>query len=151
MPPHDERPIGTNYEDKGPKPDRGRFLRFDHIEFWVGNAKQAASYYCARLGFEPLAYQGLETGSRKVASHAVKQKDTIFVFKSAYEPGSEECRIMGEHLVAHGDGVKDVSFTVEDLDGIMEKCKEKGVSRNENGLHSFNYIKIGESCQRCLD
>merc|ERR1739844_472512 len=127
MPPNDDRPIGTNYEDKGPKPDRGRFLRFDHIEWWVGNAKQAASYYCTRLGFEPLAYQGLETGSRKVASHAVKQKDTIFVFKSAYEPGSEECRIMGQHLVAHGDGVKDVSFTVEDLDGIMEKCRQKGV------------------------
>jgi len=127
MPPNDDRPIGTNYADKGPKPDRGRFLRFDHIEWWVGNAKQAASYYCTRLGFEPLAYQGLETGSRKVASHAVKQKDTIFVFKSAYEPGSEECRIMGQHLVAHGDGVKDVSFTVEDLDGIMEKCRQKGV------------------------
>jgi len=127
MPPNDDRPIGTNYEDKGPKPDRGRFLRFDHIEWWVGNAKQAASYYCTRLGFEPLAYQGLETGSRKVASHAVKQRDTVFVFKSAYEPGSEECRTMGQHLVAHGDGVKDVSFTVEDLDGIMEKCRQKGV------------------------
>merc|ERR1712013_424559 len=127
MAPNDNRPIGTNYEDKGPKPERGRFLRFDHIEWWVGNAKQAASYYCARLGFEPLAYQGLETGSRKVASHVVRQKDTIFVFKSAYEPGSQECRTMREHLVAHGDGVKDVSFTVEDLDGIMEKCKAKGV------------------------
>jgi len=127
MAPNDSRPIGTNYEDKGPKPERGRFLRFDHIEWWVGNAKQAASYYCARLGFEPLAYQGLETGSRKVASHVVRQKDTIFVFKSAYEPGSEECRTMGEHLVAHGDGVKDVAFSVEDLDGIMEKCKAKGV------------------------
>jgi len=127
MAPNDDRPIGTNYEDKGPKPERGRFLRFDHIEWWVGNAKQAASYYCARLGFEPLAYQGLETGSRKVAAHAVKQRDTIFVFKSAYEPGSEECKVMGAHLVAHGDGVKDVSFTVEDLDGIMEKCKSKGV------------------------
>ena len=37
---------------------------------------------------------------------------------------------MGEHLVAHGDGVKDVSFTVEDIDGIMEQCKAKGVSDN---------------------
>merc|ERR1711942_627499 len=100
----------------GPKPERGRFLRFDHIEWWVGNAKPAASYYCARLGFEPLAYQGLETGSRKVASHVVRQRDTIFVFKSAYEPGSEECRTMGEHLVAHGEGVKDI-WTEEDVGG----------------------------------
>ena len=52
-----ERPIGTTYTDKGPKPDRGRFLKFDHIEWWVGNAKQAASHYCARFGFEPFAYQ----------------------------------------------------------------------------------------------
>ena len=52
-----ERPIGTTYKDKGPKPDRGRFLKFDHVEWWVGNAKQAASHYCARFGFEPFAYQ----------------------------------------------------------------------------------------------
>lgn len=122
-----------------------RFLKFDHVEWWVGNAKQAASHYCARFGFEPFAYQvkcrlrvtffclylllfkGLETGSRKVAAHAVKQKDTVFVFKSAYEPGSPECLAMGQHLVDHGDGVKDVAFHVEDLDGIMTKCKERGV------------------------
>ena len=67
--------------------------------------------------------QGLETGSRKVAAHAIKQRDTIFVFKSAYEPGSEECLVMGKHLVDHGDGVKDIAFHVEDLDGIMIKCK----------------------------
>merc|ERR1712179_107276 len=136
MAPNDNRPIGTNYEDKGPKPERGRFLRFDHIEWWVGNAKQAASYYCARLGFEPLAYQGLETGSRKVASHVVRQKDTIFVFKSAYEPGSEECKIMGEHLVAHGDGVKDVKdiWTEEDDGG---KVRFATVQTYGDTTHTF--------------
>lgn len=128
MAPTDDRPVGTNYTDKGPKPERGRFLRFDHIEWWVGNAKQAASYYCTRFGFEPMAYKGLETGNRDVACHVVKQRDTIFVFKSAYEPDSEITKIMGQHLVAHGDGVKDVAFTVEDLDGIMDKCKERGVN-----------------------
>jgi len=122
-----ERPIGTTYKDKGPKPERGRFLKFDHVEWWVGNAKQAASHYCARFGFEPFAYQGLETGSRKVAAHVVKQKDTLFVFKSAYEPGSPECLAMGQHMVDHGDGVKDVAFHVEDIEGIMVKCKERGV------------------------
>jgi len=121
-----DRPIGTNYTDKGPKPDRGRFISFDHIEWWVGNAKQAASYYCARLGFQPLAYKGLETGSRKVACHAVKQESVVFVFKSPYEPDSAESTIMGPHLVKHGDGVKDVAFTVEDLDGIVQKAREKG-------------------------
>jgi len=127
MAPNDDRPIGTNYTDKGAKPDRGRFIRFDHIEWWVGNAKQAASFYCTRFGFQPFAYKGLETGSREVACHVVKQRDTIFVFKSAYVPDAEITKIMGAHLVKHGDGVKDVSFSVEDLDGIMMKCKEKGV------------------------
>ena len=62
-----------------------------------------------------------------MAAHVVRQRDSIFVFKSAYEPGSAECEVMGRHLVAHGDGVKDVAFTVEDLDGIMVKCRERGV------------------------
>ena len=58
----------------------------------------------------------------------MKQKDTVFVFKSAYEPGSEECLAMGRHLTDHGDGVKDVAFTVEDLDGIMAGARARGVS-----------------------
>ncbi|KAH9631314.1 hypothetical protein HF086_012565 [Spodoptera exigua] len=62
----------TSYTDKGRKPEDGRFLAFDHLTFWVSNAKQAASYYVTRFGFEPLAYSGLETGSRKIASYAVR-------------------------------------------------------------------------------
>ncbi len=120
-------PIGTTYENKGPKPDKGKFLNFDHVEWWVGNAKQAASYYCARLGFEYFAYAGLETGQRKVASHVVKQGKAVFVFKSSYEPNSESTLEMGRHLTAHGDGVKDIAFSVEDLDAIMERAKKKGV------------------------
>ena len=58
----------------------------------------------------------------------MKQKDTVFVFKSAYEPGSEECLAMGRHLTDHGDGVKDVAFTVEDLDGIMAGARARGGS-----------------------
>merc|ERR1712080_414770 len=127
-----DRPVGTTYTNKGPKPEKGKFLSFDHIEWWVGNAKQAASFYCARLGFKPLAYKGLETGSRKVASHAVCQDKTIFVFKSAYEPDSPENITMGAHLVKHGDGVKDVAFAVEDLDGIVVTAVEKGAKLVKN-------------------
>lgn len=122
----EDRPIGTTYTDKGPKPEKGKFLNFDHIEWWVGNAKQAASHYCARFGFEHYAYRGLETGSRRVASHVVKQNDTVFVFKSSYDPDSEETRVMGEHLTKHGDGVRDISFSVEDLDAIMERARQRG-------------------------
>merc|ERR1712088_212099 len=110
------RPIGTTYSDKGPKPDKGKFLDFDHIEWWVGNAKQAASHYCVRFGFQPFAYKGLETGERKVACHAVKQNNTIFVFKSSYEPGTQETLTMGEHLTKHGDGAKVVKDIFEEED-----------------------------------
>lgn len=66
-------PFQTSYTDKGPKPEAGRFLCFDHVTFWVSNAKQAASFYVTRMGFEPLGYQGLETGSRQYCRHAVKK------------------------------------------------------------------------------
>ncbi|XP_022920227.1 4-hydroxyphenylpyruvate dioxygenase-like [Onthophagus taurus] len=113
----------TSYTDKGPKPQFGKFIAFDHLTFYVGNAKQAASFYVTRLGFEPLCYKGLETGCRKYAYHAVKQNKIIFVFVSSYEPGEGE---VGYHLMKHGDGVKDVAFAVEDLPRILMKAKEKG-------------------------
>lgn len=113
----------TSYTDKGPKPNGGKFIAFDHITFYVGNAKQAASYYTTRLGFEPLAYQGLETGHRQFAKHVVKQNKIIFVFVSAYDPYDT---LIGNHLVKHGDGVKDVCFEVEELDIIVKRAKEQG-------------------------
>ncbi|XP_077895358.1 4-hydroxyphenylpyruvate dioxygenase-like isoform X2 [Ictidomys tridecemlineatus] len=113
----------TTYTDKGAKPERGRFLHFHSVTFWVGNAKQAASFYCSKMGFEPLAYRGLETGFREVVSHVVKQGKIVFVFSSALNPWNKE---MGDHLVKHGDGVKDVAFEVEDCDYIVQKARERG-------------------------
>ncbi|XP_017541191.1 4-hydroxyphenylpyruvate dioxygenase [Pygocentrus nattereri] len=113
----------TSYTDKGEKPERGKFLRFHHVKFWVGNAKQAAGFYCDKMGFEPLAYKGLETGSREVVSHVIKQDKILFVFESALNPGNEE---MGEHLIQHGDAVKDIAFQVEDCDFLVKKAKERG-------------------------
>ncbi|XP_013929003.1 PREDICTED: 4-hydroxyphenylpyruvate dioxygenase [Thamnophis sirtalis] len=113
----------TSYTDKGEKPARGRFLHFHSLTFWVGNAKQAASFYCNKMGFEELAYRGLETGSREVVSHAIRQDKIIFVFSSALNPGNEE---MGRHLMQHGDGVKDIAFEVEDCDSIVQKARERG-------------------------
>ncbi|KAG5840678.1 hypothetical protein ANANG_G00191260 [Anguilla anguilla] len=113
----------TTYSDKGEKHEQGRFVCFDHLTFWVGNAMQAASFYCNKMGFEPLAYQGLETGCRDVVSHVVKQGKIIYVFQSALNPGNKE---MGEHLVKHGDGAKDIAFTVEDCDFIVEKARQRG-------------------------
>lgn len=78
---------------------------------------QAASYYCTHLGFTPHAYRGLETGCRDVVSHCISQNDILFVFQSPLKPGND---VMGAHQTKHGDSVKDVAFTVEDLDSIVE-------------------------------
>lgn len=61
--------------------------------------KQSAAHYCARMGFEPFAYKGLETGSRSVAAHAVRQNKVIFVFVTMLEPNQPQ----GEYAI-----VKDV-------------------------------------------
>ncbi|XP_075440810.1 4-hydroxyphenylpyruvate dioxygenase-like [Ascaphus truei] len=113
----------TTYTDKGEKHERGKFLSFHSITLWVSNAKQVASFYCNKLGFEPLAYKGLETGSRDLVTHVVKQDKIIFLFVSALTPGNQE---IGAHLLKHGDGVKDVAFEVEDCDDLVQKARERG-------------------------
>ncbi|XP_062887200.1 4-hydroxyphenylpyruvate dioxygenase isoform X3 [Mobula hypostoma] len=111
------------HTDKGQKLEKGQYVRFHHITFWVGNAKQAASYYSTKLGFDVFAYKGLETGSREVVSHAIRQDKIIFVFQSALNPGNKE---MTDHLGKHGDGVKDIAFQVEDCDFLVKTAKERG-------------------------
>ncbi|XP_032823390.1 4-hydroxyphenylpyruvate dioxygenase [Petromyzon marinus] len=113
----------TTYTEKGEKHARGKYLSFDHVRLWVGNAKQAATFYCTRLGCEELAYRGLETGSREVVSHVVRQDKIIFVFQSALNPGNKE---MGAFAEKHGDAVKDVAFTVEDCDALVQVARERG-------------------------
>ena len=76
-----------------------------------------------RLGFEPVAYSGLETGNREIVSHVVRQDKVTFVFKSPLNPGNEE---FGAHATRHGDGVKDVAFGVKDARGIYAKAVERG-------------------------
>lgn len=113
-----------SYHGKGDKPEgEGKFVAFDHLTFWVGNAKQAASHYCVRMGFEPLAYKGLETKERDVVSHVVRQNKIIFVFKSPLNPGHNE---MGDHQTMHGDGVKDIAFAVENCRALFERAVARG-------------------------
>ncbi|ORE09199.1 4-hydroxyphenylpyruvate dioxygenase [Rhizopus microsporus var. microsporus] len=97
---------------------------FDHLRFTVTNAKQAASYYCTRLGFKHVAYRGLETGSRDVASHVVKQGDAVFVFESPIQP--ETMKDMAMEIARRGDAVKDIAFTVKDCKAVYEKAIARG-------------------------
>ena len=61
----------------------------DHVEFWVGNARQAAAYYRALWGFTPVAFSGLETKVRDRASYVMVQNDIRFVFTAPLTPAGE--------------------------------------------------------------
>lgn len=102
---------------------KGPFRGFHHMTFWVGNAKQAASFYITRFGFESIGYKGLETGSRDIVSHAVAQKDIVLVFQSPINPGNTA---FGTFLTTHGDAVKDVAFAVSDCRSVFAKAVQRG-------------------------
>ncbi|KAL3068421.1 hypothetical protein niasHT_030712 [Heterodera trifolii] len=132
-----DNPSTNGTVSAAPSPS-ARILCFDHIRFWVGNAKQAAHWYCVNFGFIPFAYRGLETGSRKTVAYAVKQDKIVFVFESALLPNNGE---MSAHLAKHGDGVKDVAFEVDNLDWVLDTARRAGAvvaeetaeERDENG------------------
>ena len=85
-------------------------LGIDHVELWVGNAKQAAHFYRTGFGFTPVAYAGPETGLRDRASWVVEQGAIRLVLTSALRPDSE----IAGHVARHGDGVRDVALAVPD-------------------------------------
>ncbi|KAJ8721899.1 hypothetical protein PYW08_004301 [Mythimna loreyi] len=96
-------------------------LNFDHLIFWVANAKTASNYFVTRLGFKPFAVREA-TESRPVESFAVKSNQIIIVFES---PTNTEGEISRD-LIAHGDFVKDVAFEVQDLDELVKRAKKGG-------------------------
>jgi 4-hydroxyphenylpyruvate dioxygenase len=94
----------------------------DHVEFWVGNARQAAAYYRALWGFTPVAFSGLETKVRDRASYVLVQNDIRFVFTAPLTPDGE----IAEHVRAHGDGVRDIAFRVADVQSAWRKTTSRG-------------------------
>ena len=62
-------------------PTQGQYQGFHHLEFWVGNAKQTATWFVARLGFEPVAYRGLETGDRDTVTHVVQVRTVLLLVR----------------------------------------------------------------------
>ena len=85
-------------------------LEFDHLELWVGNAKQAAHFYCTAFGFAPHAYAGPETGLKDIASYVVRQNDLTLVLTSALTADGP----IADHVERHGDGVRDVALRTSD-------------------------------------
>ena len=98
----------------------------DYIQFFVGNAKQAAHYYRA-LGFTPVAYMGLETGSRDRVSWVCQQGDVRLVFTGALSDDSP----ISDHVKRHGDGVHDVALTVPDAEEAYRVALERGATSVE--------------------
>ena len=94
----------------------------DHVEFWVGNARQAAAYYRALWGFTPVAYSGLETKVRDRSSYVMVQNDIRFVLTAPLTPDGE----IAEHVRAHGDGVHDIAFAVDDVDSAWRETTARG-------------------------
>ncbi len=94
----------------------------DFVEFYVGNAKQAAFYYQTAFGFQPLAYRGLETGDKEKTSYVLRQGKVTFVFTTSLIPDS----VIGEHCKSHGDGVKFVALWVDDATKSYDETTKRG-------------------------
>ena len=95
---------------------------WDHIELWVGNAKQAAYFYENAFGFTHTAYAGPETGVRDRASYVLEQGDVRLVLTSALREEHEICR----HQCRHGDGVKDIALEVPDATEAYRQAVQRG-------------------------
>jgi 4-hydroxyphenylpyruvate dioxygenase len=98
--------------------------KIHHVEFYVGNAKQAEFYYRKAFGFSRAGYMGLETGNREVTSYLMRQSNINFILTtplSPEHPGSE-------HIKQHGDGVHDIAFEVDDVDLAFTEAVRRGAT-----------------------
>jgi 4-hydroxyphenylpyruvate dioxygenase len=99
----------------------------DYIEFYVGNARQAALYYRSAFGFQLVAYRGPETGVRDRASYLLEQGKIRFVLTTAIRPDlSDDAKRIADHVFTHGDGVRDLALWVDDARDAHAKAVERG-------------------------
>ncbi|MFT4972985.1 MAG: 4-hydroxyphenylpyruvate dioxygenase [Paraglaciecola sp.] len=96
----------------------------DYLEFYVSNAKQAAHFYKSVMGFQSLAYAGLETGNRELESYVVVQDKIRLILTSPLRSGTE----VGKHIDRHGDGVKVTALWVDDATYAYEEAMKRGAT-----------------------
>ena len=94
----------------------------EYVEFYVGNAKQAAQYYMNAFGFQALAYAGPETGMKDRASYVVRQNKLTFMLTTAIRSHNE----VADHVYKHGDGVKVLALRVDDATSAWEETTRRG-------------------------
>ncbi len=99
-----------------------RLLGTDHLELWVGNAKQAAYFYTHGFGFDLVAYAGPETGLREEASYVVRQGSICLVLTGSMGPQGP----IATHVARHGDGVKVIALAVDDAVAAYEQATGRG-------------------------
>tara|TARA_B100000941_G_C28504040_1_gene556101 strand:+ start:1165 stop:2241 length:1077 start_codon:yes stop_codon:yes gene_type:complete len=95
---------------------------FKYLEFYVGNAKQAAHFYCSAFGFSGYAYSGPETGDKECVSYVLKQNNIFFVFTTALSSNNR----ISKWVEKHGDGVSDIAFTTDSVDQDFKFCVDNG-------------------------
>lgn len=94
----------------------------DYVEFYVGNAKQAAHYYMSAFGFQALAYAGPETGVKDKCSYVVRQHKLTFMLTTPIRANNE----IADHIYKHGDGVKVLALMVDDATDAWEQTTKRG-------------------------
>lgn len=97
-------------------------LGTDYVEFYVGNAKQAAHYYKTAFGFQSLAYAGPETGVKERASYVIRQNKLTFILTTPVRNDNE----IAAHIYKHGDAVKVLALRVEDATSAWEETTKRG-------------------------
>lgn len=114
------------------------YTGFDYIKWYVGNARQAATYFVVHFGFSLIAYRGPETGSYLTCSYVVANGKARFLLTAPITgPGNtsekrasdEDRKLLDEvhaHLASHGDGVKDIAFQVDDVRGVWDHAVKNG-------------------------
>jgi 4-hydroxyphenylpyruvate dioxygenase len=94
----------------------------DYVEFYVGNAKQAAHFYKTAFGFQSLAYAGPETGVRDRVSYVIRQNKLTFVLTTPLRTDNE----IADHIYKHGDGVKVLALKVNDATSSWNETTKRG-------------------------
>ena len=116
-----------------PADDRMPVHGIDHVEFYVGNAAQAAYFFTRAYGFTETAYAGLETGRRDRVSHVLEQGRIRLVLTGTLMGGDE----IASHHALHGDGVHKIALSVPDAAAAYEQA----VTHGARGVHTPHWVE----------
>ncbi len=114
--------LAATDNNKATQTDFLPLLGTDYVEFYVGNAKQAAHFYKTAFGFQSLAYAGPETGVKDKVSYVIRQNKLTFVLTTPLRGGND----IAEHIYKHGDGVKVLALGVNDAHSAFEETTKRG-------------------------